>query len=128
MRHDLLADVFTIIKNAEAVGKKECIVPASKLIKGVLDVIHKKGYIAGFDYIEDGKGGKFKVKLIGRINNCNVIRPRFSVGKKEIIQWEKKYLPAHNVGVLILTTSKGIVDQEKAKKLGTGGKLLGYIY
>ena len=128
MRHDILADVFTVIKNAEAVGKKECIVPASKLVKGVLEVMHKHKYIESFDYVEDGKGGKFKIKLMGKINDCNVIRPRFSIGKREIINWEKKYLPAYNVGVLILTTSKGIMDQNEAKKLGIGGKLLGYIY
>ena len=128
MRHDILADVFATIKNAESVGKKECVVPASKLVKGVLEVIHKHNYIGGFDYINDGKGGKFKIKLVGRINSCNVIRPRFSVKIKELIRWEKKYLPAYNVGVLILTTSKGIMDQKEAKKNNTGGKLLGYIY
>ena len=128
MRHDTLADVMITIKNAERVGKKECITPASNLVKEVLKVMQKDKYIGIFEFIDDGRGGKFRVHLVGRINDCNVIKPRFSVKKNEIIQWEKRYLPAQGVGILILTTSKGIMDQREAIKKNTGGKLLGYVY
>lgn len=128
MRHDILADVFCAMKNAETIGRHECIVSASKLIKGVLDVIQKHNYIGKYEFIEDGKGGKFKIGLIGKINNCNVIRPRFSIQINDIIKWEKRFLPAENVGILILTTPKGIIDQREAGKLKTGGRLLGFVY
>lgn len=128
MRHDLLADVFSIIKNMESIGRKECIVPASNLIKNVLKIMHKHKYIGDFDLIKDGKGGKFRVKLIGKINNCNVIKPRFYMKKDEFIKSEKRYLPANNVGILIITTSKGVVDQKEAKKHEVGGSLLGFVY
>lgn len=128
MKHDALSDVFSIIKNSESIGKKECTIPASEMIKGVLKVIQGNKYIGNFEFVEDGRGGSFKVELVGRINDCNSVRPRFSVGKQEFIKWEKKFLPANNIGILILTTSKGIFDQKEASKQGVGGKLLGYIY
>ncbi len=128
MRHDLLADVFSIIKNTEAIGKKECLTPASNLIKNVLLIIQKYKYIGDFEFIDDGKGGKFKVQLLGKINDCNVVKPNFSVKKTEFIKFEKRYLPANNIGILILTTSKGIMDQHRAKNEGIGGRLLGFVY
>ena len=128
MRHDNLADVFSIIKNTEAIGRKECIIPASNLIKNVLKIMENHKYIGEYKYMEDGKEGKFKIKLTGKINDCNVIKPRFSVRGNEFIKWEKRYLPANNIGILILTTDKGIMDQHDAKKEQAGGKLLGYVY
>ena len=128
MRHDPLADVFSALKNMEAIGRKDCVVPNSKLIRSILKVMHDNKYIGGMEVIEDGSGGKVNVSLLGRINNCNVIKPSFSVKKSEFIKFEKRYLPAQKVGILILTTSKGIMDQHEATKKGTGGRLLGYVY
>ena len=128
MKHDLLADMFSIIKNAESIGKSECRTPASNLTKNVLKLMQKKKYIGNFEYIDDGRGGSFNVNLLGRINNCNVIKPRFSVKKDDFIRWEKRFLPSNSIGILILTTPYGVIDQNEAKKKNTGGKLLGYVY
>lgn len=128
MKHDLLADVFSTVKNSEAIGRKECSTPASKVIRGVLKVMQKHGYIGEFEYIDDRRGGNFRVRLLGRINDCNVIKPRFSVTVDEFIKWEKNFLPAEKIGVLIVTTSRGIMDQKEAMKQNTGGKLLGFVY
>jgi len=124
----MLADALSAIKNAERVGKKELEVKASKLIGNVLKIMKEKGYIGNFKFIQDGKGGKFKIELKGKIIDCNVIKPRFSVKVDEFEKWEKRYLPAYNVGVLILTTNKGVIDHSKAKELRVGGKLLCYVY
>ena len=78
--------------------------------------MQKNEYIGSFEYIDDGKGGNFDVKLAGRINNCNVIKPRFSVRKDDFIRWEKRFLPSNNIGILILTTPFGVIDQKEAKK------------
>ena len=77
MKHDELADMLNIIKYTESIGKLECLVPYSKLIKGVLDVIKKEGYIGGYEIEKGGRSNKFKIKLLGKINDCNVVRPRF---------------------------------------------------
>ncbi|MEM5812192.1 MAG: 30S ribosomal protein S8 [Candidatus Aenigmatarchaeota archaeon] len=128
MKHDPLADMFSILKNMESIGRKECTVPASKVIKDVLNVLKSHNYIGNYEFVDDGKGGNFKVSLLGKINKCGTIKPRFSVRKEEFIKWEKRYLPASGTGILIVTTPKGIMDQRNAIKLGTGGKLIGYVY
>lgn len=128
MRQDLLADMFTVIKNAERIGKGECVVPSSKIIKEILKLMQKNKYIGSFEFIDDGKSGKFRVELLGRINDCGVIRPRFYLKKDEFISWEKRFLPSVNVGILFVTTPKGIIDHRHTKKEGIGGALLGYIY
>jgi small subunit ribosomal protein S8 len=128
MRHDIISDVFNLIKNAEAVGRHECTIPASSLIKSVLKIMQQHEYIEGFTMIEDGRGGKLKVKLHGRINDCNSIRPRFSAKKADLVKFEKRFLPASGTGILIMSTSEGVIDHKQAKKTSTGGKLLGFVY
>ena len=128
MRHDTLSDIFAIVKNAEMNGLKGCIVPSSKIVKDVLKIMQKNKYIGSFEFMDDGKSGHFKIELLGRVNDCGPIRPRFYIRKQEFITWEKRYLPSVNVGILFITTSKGVLDHRTAKKEGIGGALLGFIY
>lgn len=129
MQHDPLNDAMSQIKNAEKVGKKECTIrPSSKLIGRVLKVLQDKGYINQFEYLDDGRAGKFKVTLNGHINSCGVIKPRFSVKKAELEKYESRYLPAQDFGVLILTTTEGVLTHTQAKEMGVGGRLLAYVY
>ncbi len=129
MRMDLLADALTMIKNAEKVGKEEVIIkPISKLLRGVLDIMKREGYVGEYEVIDDGRGGVIKLKLLGKINDCGAIKPRFSVTVDEFEKFEKRFLPAYGFGILILTTSQGIMTHEEAKKKGIGGQLLAYVY
>lgn len=128
MSRDLVSGLFTTLQNNEMVRNRECIYPASKLIANILRVLQKNGYIGAFEYIEDGRGGKFRIQLLGRINRSAPIRPRFSVKKNEYDKWEKLYLPSKDIGILIVSTSKGVMSHHEAKKLGLGGKLIGYVY
>ncbi|MFH7903647.1 MAG: 30S ribosomal protein S8 [Candidatus Aenigmatarchaeota archaeon] len=128
MQHNLLADVLSKIKNAERAGKKEVIVKRSKLVENVLKVMQENKYIGNFEIIPDNKQGLIKIELKNRITDCNAISPRFSVRVNEIEKYEKRFLPAYNVGILILTTSKGVMDHKRAKELHIGGKLLAYVY
>ncbi|WP_135613088.1 30S ribosomal protein S8 [Methanococcoides sp. AM1] len=126
---DPLADALSMIKNAEAVGKDSCTIkPASKLIGNVLKVMKDRGYIGEFEFVEDGKAGVYTVELIGRINKCGAIKPRYSVGATEFEKWEKQFLPAKNFGVLILTTPKGVISQYEARENNVGGQLLSFVY
>ena len=129
MQHDPLSDALSLIKNAERSGKNECRVrPASKLIGRVLKVIQEYGYVKQFEYVEDGRAGWFNVFLNGNINDCGVIKPRYAVQRKNMERYEAQFLPAQNFGVLILTTTRGVISNEKAKEINTGGKLLAYVY
>ena len=71
---------------------------------------------------------ELKVHLTGKINRCGAITPRFSVTMDEMEYWEKQYLPGKNFGLLILSTSRGVISHEQARKDGIGGELLGYVY
>ena len=128
MKHDLLADALTIIKNAEDRGKRSCIVPGSKMIMEILKIMQKRKYIGKFEFMENGKNGEYKIELLGNINYCGIIRPRFEVKRDGFIAWEKRYLPSVNVGILFITTSRGIMDHHDTKKEKMGGQLLGFVY
>jgi len=129
MRHDPLNDAMSAIINAERTGKGEAIVkPSSKLIGRVLRVLQENDYIKQFEYVEDGRAGVFRVLLRGNINNCGVIRPRMSVKGTDLEKYESRYLPAQDFGVLILTTTAGVISHSRAKQLGVGGRLLAYVY
>jgi len=129
MQHDPLADALCRIKNAEHRGKRECYVePASKLIGRVIKVMQEHGYVKQFEHIENERAGRYKITLLGTINKCNIIKPRFSVKKTDFERFEARYLPAQDFGLLILTTTQGVVSHKEAKKMGIGGKLLAYVY
>jgi small subunit ribosomal protein S8 len=128
MLHDPLANVISVIKHADKIGKKECIVrPGSNLIRNVLNVMSKEGYIKDVKYIKDGKGGKVKIELEGKINDCKVIKPRHSIKKDEYVKWEKRFLPAVGIGIIIISTTKGVVSHKEVKDK-RGGVLLAYVY
>ncbi len=126
---DPLANALSTIEHAEKRRKKEVIVrPASNLISSVLRTMQQAGFIGQFEFIDDGRGGVFRVQLLGRINRCNVVKPRFPVKRNEIEKWEKHLLPAKDFGILILTTPLGVVTHREAHDKHTGGRLVAYVY
>ncbi|AKG92274.1 Ribosomal protein S8 [Geoglobus ahangari] len=129
MQSDTLSNAMSAIKNAELVGKHRVeIRPASKLIGKVLNVMKEYGYIKGFEVKDDHKGGVIIVELSGRINDCGAVRPRFSVKRTEYERFEKRYLPARDFGILIVSTTEGVMSQKEAMERGLGGVLLAYVY
>lgn len=126
---DPLANAMSIIKNAEFASKSSVVVhPASKVIADCLRIFQQSGYIGEFEYIDDGRSGKFKIQLLGRINKCGAIKPRLPVKLKDYERVEKNYLPAVNFGFFIVTTSHGIMTHVKAREEHVGGRLLAYVY
>ncbi|HIP85902.1 MAG TPA: 30S ribosomal protein S8 [Pyrodictium sp.] len=129
---DTLANALAAIMNAEMRAKPEVVIwPASKLIAAVLRVMQQEGYIGEFEYIDDGRWGKIRVRLLGRINKCGVIKPRFPVKYKDLINmpdWLRKYLPSRDIGILILSTSRGVMSHKEAIRQHIGGVLLAYVY
>ena len=129
MARDILAYALTQIKNADKLGKADCVIkPVSNLLKDVLKLMHTEGYIGEFEMIDDGKGGILKVNLLGKINSCGAVKPRFSVSHLNLEKFEKRYLPAKGFGMLIVSTTKGLISHEHAKKSKIGGQLLAYVY
>jgi small subunit ribosomal protein S8 len=129
MLQDPLNDAMAVIRNAELAGKGECLLrPASKLVGHVLQVMQDADYISAYERVEDGRGGRYRVLLKGNINNCGVIKPRFAVRRTDLEKFEARYLPAQDFGLLILTTTQGVISQSRAKEIGVGGKLIAFVY
>lgn len=124
-----LANVMSRIKNAETVGKTEVVLnPISNLIKEVVELMKKNGYIGDYEYIDDNRGGQIKIQLLGKINKCAVITPRFPCKFHEFEKFEKRYLLAKDFGIIILSTPKGVMTHHEAKSKKIGGILLAYVY
>ncbi len=129
MLNDTLSNALSAILNAEKTGRKECIIrPSSKVILRVLGVMKDGLYVGDVEEVPDTRGGSIKVNLIGNINKCGAIKPRFSVKKGVYEKFEKRYLPAKGMGMLIVSTSQGIMTQEEAAKKNIGGRVLAYCY
>jgi len=127
--NDPLANVLSAILNAETRGKRDCLLkPVSKVIKKVLEIMQDNHYIGSIEEKETSSGKIIKANLIGNINKCGVIKPRYSVNKDGYEKFEKRYLPAQGFGIIIVSTSTGIMIHEDAKKKKIGGKLLLYCY
>lgn len=128
-RTSVLADALNAINNAEKTGKRQVLIrPSSKVIIKFLSVMQKHGYIGEFEYIDDHRSGKIVVQLTGRLNKCGVISPRFNVKIGDIERWTDNLLPARQFGLVILTTSAGIMDHEEARRKHVSGKILGFVY
>eukprot|EP01086_Lenisia_limosa_P001425 TRINITY_DN12721_c0_g1_i1.p1 TRINITY_DN12721_c0_g1~~TRINITY_DN12721_c0_g1_i1.p1 ORF type:complete len:131 (+),score=45.17 TRINITY_DN12721_c0_g1_i1:34-426(+) len=128
-RMSVLNDALNGIINAERIGKRQVIVrPSSKVIVKFLQVMQKHGYIGDFEVVDDHRSGKIVVNLLGRLNKCGVISPRFDVQLHDLEQWQTNLLPSRQFGYIVLTTSYGIMDHEEARRKHTGGKILGYFY
>ncbi|MFH1212375.1 MAG: 30S ribosomal protein S8 [Candidatus Woesearchaeota archaeon] len=127
--NDPLANVLSHIQNYELLGKKEVITRNnSKFIRSTLAIMREHGYIGEVEEIKDNKGGYLKINLLGKINKTGVIKPRFQIAEEEFIKFEKRYLPAKNFGIIIVSTSQGLLVHTQAKEKKIGGRLISYCY
>ena len=129
MLNDPIANAFSKIMNAELTAKKECTLkPISKVLSKLLSMMNDLRYIGDFKVIKDGKGDMIQINLIGKINKCQVIKPRYPVKHNEFEKFEKRYLPAKEFGIIFVSTPQGIMTHNEAKEKKLGGRLLAYVY
>ena len=128
---DPIADMLTRIRNANTVGHETVEIPASKMKKAIAEILKEEGYITDFDVIEDDKQGMIKVTMKYGANKERV----FSGIKKISKPGLKVYAKANDVpkvlgglGIAIISTSKGIVSDKEARKLGVGGEVICYVW
>lgn len=127
--NDPLSNALSLIANNEKTAKQGCsIKPQSKVIREVLRIMKERRYLGDYNKVDDGKGGHLTVNLIGKINRCGAIKPRYPVTLGEYEKFERRYLPAKGFGMLIVSTSKGIMTHEEAKEKRLGGVLIAYCY
>ncbi|HIH18503.1 TPA: 30S ribosomal protein S8 [Candidatus Micrarchaeota archaeon] len=128
MANDPLADALNAIKTHEMFCKPACEVKPSKLVRETLKILQRKGFIGDFEFVDDGKNGYFKIKLLGRVNQCSAVKPRFAVKRSEWNEWESKYLPGVGFGMFVVSTPDGLMTNDEAKEKGLGGRLIAYVY
>jgi small subunit ribosomal protein S8 len=129
MLMDPLVNALNTILLNEGRHKKECIItPASNLVGRVLRIFQTKGYVGEIEFIDDGRQGKFRVQLFGRINDCKAVKPRFSVKVKGLERYEKRFLPSRDLGTLLISTPNGVITHKEAKEQNTGGRVLAYVF
>lgn len=128
---DPIADMLTRIRNANTVGHETVEIPASKIKISIAEILKDEGYIAGYKVIEDNKQGIINVEM------------KYAAGKERVITGIKKiskpglkvYAKANEIprvlgglGIAIISTSKGVMSDKKARELGVGGEVLCYVW
>lgn len=125
---DRFADAINKIKTNERIGRMECKLYSTKLLKTVLDLMQKEEYITSYEEFKEKRISYLKVKLSNKINSIGVIKPRYAVGNDDIQKYEIRYIPSKDFGILILTTPQGIMTNRQAREKKIGGRLLAYVY
>ncbi len=124
MSQDIVSDVLNQMVNAKKAGKSSVVTPRfSKLLLSVLAIAKLKGYVK--DYRVESNSLKIEM---GNFLGCQAIKPRFLVGVSEIEKYTKRYLPAKNMGIIIISTSQGLMTHQTAEEKQIGGSLIAYIY
>lgn len=123
-----ITDACCALKNAERARKNEVMIsPASKSLQQILRIFQKHAYIGEFERYDDGRQGKFKIALLGRINECaGLLRLNYKLSQFESL--ERRLLPAPGLGLIVLTTNQGIMTMNEAEEKSIGGHTLCYIY
>jgi small subunit ribosomal protein S8 len=129
-RTDLIADVFTIIRNAIMTKKDKVDVPSSNTIKSILGILKKESYIEDFKIIEDKKQNLARVylKYINEKSAIKNIRRISRPGLRVYVKRDKVPSILRGRGLAIVSTSKGIMADKEVRELGIGGEVIGYIW
>ena len=128
---DVIADMLTRIRNANSAKHESVDIPASGVKKAIAEILAEEGYINGYQIIEDGKQGIIRVSL------------KYGAGKKRVIQGLRRVskpglriytscedMPRvmNGLGIAIISTSKGIMTDKKARKQNIGGEVLAFVW
>ena len=125
---DPIADMLTRIRNANRVGRRMVLIPKSKICLGIAQVLREEGYIEEFDSIDDASHqGQIRVKLKYSLSGDKVIHVIDRASKPGCRVYRSvKDLPTilNGMGIVVISTSKGVMSDRKARENNVGGELL----
>jgi small subunit ribosomal protein S8 len=124
---DPIADMLTRIRNANRVGRRMVLIPKSKICIGIAQVLKEEGYIEEFDTIDDEQQGQLRVKLKYAMNGEKVIHLLDRRSKPGCRVYRKVGdLPKvlNGMGIAVVSTSKGVMSDRRAREQNVGGELL----
>ncbi|MGV8906350.1 MAG: 30S ribosomal protein S8 [Acetobacterium sp.] len=128
---DPIADMLTRIRNANDAGHKTVEMPASKEKKAIAQILLEEGYINKVDYISDEKQGMIKITLKYGENKSRVVAGIKRISKPGLrVYAGKEEVPKvlNGLGIAIVSTSKGVMTDKKARKAGVGGEVICYVW
>ncbi len=124
---DPIADMLTRIRNANRVGRRLVLIPKSKICIGIAQVLKDEGYIVEYDVIDDEQQGQIRVKLKYSLSGDKVIHTIDRESKPGCRIYRKvDELPKvlNGMGIVVVSTSKGVMSDRKAREQNVGGELL----
>ena len=128
---DPIADMLTRIRNANSAKHKTVDIPASNMKKAIAQILLDEGYIKGFQVVDDGKQGIIRVTLKYGANKSKVLTGLRRVSKPGLRVYAScEELPRvlKGLGVAVISTSKGVMTDKKARKENIGGEVLAFIW
>ena len=124
---DPIADMLTRVRNANRVGRRMVMIPRTKICAGIAQVLKDEGYIQDFDLVEDTAQGQIRIKLKYAINGDKVIHQLDRSSKPGCRVYRKVGdLPnvLNGMGIAVVSTSKGVMSDRRAREANVGGELL----
>jgi small subunit ribosomal protein S8 len=128
---DVIADMLTRIRNANSAKHESVDVPASNMKKAIADILKEEGYIANYQIVEDGKQGIIRITLKYGRGKQRVIQGLRRVSKPGLrIYSNCEDMPKvmNGLGIAIVSTSKGVMTDKKARELNVGGEVLAFVW
>ena len=128
---DAIADFFTRIRNANMVMHETVEAPSSKIKLAIADILKNEGYIRNYEFIEDGKQGVIRIYLKYGDKKTKVINGIKRISKPGLRVYVKKdEVPKvlGGLGTAIVSTSEGVMSDQKARQAKLGGELICYIW
>ena len=128
---DVIADMLTRIRNANDAKHATVDIPASNMKKAIADILVEEGYVKSYQIIEDGKQGTIRVTLKYEGNKQKVLRGIRRVSKPGLriyAGYEDMPKVMNGLGIAIVSTSKGIMTDKKARAAKVGGEVLAFVW
>ncbi len=128
---DVIADMLTRIRNANDAKHATVDIPASNMKKAIADILVEEGYVKSYQVIEDGKQGVIRVTLKYAAGKQKVIRGIRRVSKpglRKYAGYEDMPKVMNGLGIAIVSTSKGIMTDKKARTEKVGGEVLAFVW
>ncbi|MBX4196606.1 30S ribosomal protein S8 [Candidatus Pacearchaeota archaeon] len=124
MSQDIVSDGLNQIMNAVKAGKNSVqLKHSSRMLISILALAKLREYIKHYKL-----EGSILTVEVGRLNGCRAIKPKYMVKVEDFEEYVKRYLPAKDLGIIIVSTSQGLMTHHTAQQKNLGGSLIAYFY
>ncbi|HHV72348.1 MAG TPA: 30S ribosomal protein S8 [Clostridia bacterium] len=128
---DPIADMLTRIRNANTVYHEYVDMPSSKMKRAIAEILKEEGFIKEYEIIPDGKQGILRIYLKYGANKEKVITGLKRISKPGLrVYVQKDEVPRvlGGLGIAVISTSKGVITDKRARELGVGGEVICYVW